>query len=248
MENLKKDEREKLDRLINILKKFTRKDIEELEKLDRQYKALEKLYKNLKDDKKFFKLVLINALMSYQLQMKGEDYWEIFSQFFSKNQNIDFFEKFLTIYNKRFLNAKLKRLKKVIYCVENLFNSHSIENFEKNLYILVKKLSTCLSQRENAKTITFAAKMFMYAYKIVYKRKPKGLENIFIPLDIRLSKISKNKNFWIKLFKYINFSPIELDVILWVPQNLDRKTLNNLNKELKNKIMDLNYFFRHCEK
>ena len=229
-------EKEKLKKLWDILKNFTQKDIEKLEKLDRQYKALKKLYENLKDEKLFFKLVLINALMSYQLQMKGEDYWEVFSKFFSENQTIDAFERFIAFYNKRFLSAKIKRLKKVIFCVEKLFNFYSIKHFEENLYLLVKKLSTCLSQKEDAKTIVFAAKMFMYAYKIVYNKKPKELENIFIPLDIRLSKISKNKNFWLNLFKNINFSPIELDVLLWVPQNLDKKTLNSLDEDLRRKI------------
>lgn len=229
-------EKEKLNKLLDILKDFSQKDIEKLEKLDRQYRALEKLYKNLKDEKLFFKLVLINALMSYQLQMKGEDYWEIFSKFFSENQNINDFERFITLYNKRFLNAKIKRLKKVISCVEKLFNFYCIKHFEKNLYLLVKKLSTCLSQKEDAKTIVFAAKMFMYAYKIVYNKKPKGLENIFIPLDVRLLKISKNKDFWLNLFKNTNFSPIELDVLLWVPQNLDKKTLNSLDENLRKKI------------
>ena len=230
---------QKLQELKDIVNSFNEDEISYLEEKDKQFLALKNLYENLKDDVLFFKLVIINALMSYQLQMKGEDYWEIFSKFFSKNKDISFFESFIKTYNKRFLNAKLKRLKKVINCVEKLFFSYSPKNLGENLEKLINFLSLCLNQDKRAKTIVFAAKMFMYAYKIVYKKYPKNIENIFIPLDSRLKKIDSNKENWENFLKEVSHPPLRLDVILWLPQNLSLKEISNFPPSLREKLIKI---------
>ncbi|MEO2069143.1 MAG: N-glycosylase/DNA lyase [Desulfurobacteriaceae bacterium] len=225
-----------MEKLIETLKSFREEEIEKLEEFDRQFLALKKLYFLVKNKETFLKLIVTNALMSYQLQMKGEDYWEKFSEFFSKNPEIQKFEEFIRKYNRRFLNAKLKRLKKVISCVENLFSLYSVEDLGNDLTLLVKELSKCLSQKQDAKTIVFSAKMFMYGYRIAFGKNPKNLEKISIPLDSRLSKISKDKTFWKELSEETKIPPIRLDAIFWIPMGMKKEEIEKLPKRLKEKI------------
>ena len=92
-----------LKRLSQVLKEFSLEDALRLEKFDRQYRALENLYNSLRDEGLSLKLVLVNALLSYQLPTKGEIYWENFSRFFAKNPSTGGFEEFLKRHNNRFL-------------------------------------------------------------------------------------------------------------------------------------------------
>ncbi|ADY74147.1 DNA-(apurinic or apyrimidinic site) lyase [Desulfurobacterium thermolithotrophum DSM 11699] len=225
-----------MENLLKVLKEFSKEDIEKLESFDRQYKALEKLHKEIKNPQDFLKLVVINALMSYQLQMKGEKYWETFSEFFSESPEIERFEEFIKTNNKRFLNAKLKRLHKVIKCVKKLFSNYSLTDLGKDLTILVKELSKCLNQKIDSKTVVFAAKMFMYGYRIAFGKNPEKLEEIAIPIDSRLSKISSDKNFWKKLSEKSRIPQIRLDAVLWIPMGLEESSLKELPEKLKFKL------------
>ncbi|WP_456455604.1 N-glycosylase/DNA lyase, partial [Thermovibrio sp.] len=148
-----------MEKLVEALKSFTLSDVREIEESDRQYRALRELYLALKDRELFFKLVLLNSLLSYQLQMRGEDYWEKFSSFF-KERALEEFEEFLSLYNRRFLPSKLKRYKKALKCVNSLFEKYSLEDLGRDLPLLTNYLSKCMGQKKDAKTIVFAAKMF----------------------------------------------------------------------------------------
>jgi N-glycosylase/DNA lyase len=54
--------------LYEKLKKYTLKNAIEIEKTDRQFLALEKLYKNkVLDDKNYLFLIITNSLICYQL-------------------------------------------------------------------------------------------------------------------------------------------------------------------------------------
>ena len=225
-----------MENLLKVLKKFSKEDIERLESFDRQYRALEKLYRETKVPEIFLKLVVINALMSYQLQMKGEKYWETFSEFFSENPEIERFKEFIKTFNRRFLNAKLKRLDKVIKCVEKLFLNYSLVDIGKDLTILVKELSECLNQKTDSKTVVFAAKMFMYGYRIAFGENPEKLGEIAIPIDSRLSKISSDKNFWKELSEKSGIPQIRLDAVLWIPTGMEESSLKELPEELKLKV------------
>jgi len=220
--------------LLKFLKSFSKEEIKLLESQDRQYRALKELFSAVKDRELFLKLVVANALLSYQLQMKGEDYWEAFSRFFSENPAPERFEEFLRNYNRRFLPAKLKRLKKVITCIEKITKEKSILAFGNNLKELVRELSLCLNQKEDSKTVVFAAKMFMYGYRIATGKEPKGLEEIAIPLDSRLSKINRDKKFWRELSAKSGIPQIHLDALFWIPL----KDLN-LPTDLREKIEKL---------
>jgi len=221
---------EGMERLVEVLKEFTPSDIKEIEESDRQYRALKELYLALKDRELFFKLVLLNSLLSYQLQMKGEDYWEKFSSFFKENP-LEEFEKFLSLYNKRFLPSKLKRYKRALKCVNLLFERYSLEELGKELPLLVKSLSECMGQKRDAKTIVFAAKMFTYAYRIVFNTYPKGLWEVEIPLDSRLKKILPSLKKWREVSEKVGIPPILLDALIWVPMGK-----NPIPENLKGKV------------
>ena len=208
---------EKIKRLTEVLKDFSLKDIEEIESSDRQFKALRELFRGVKEPEKFLKLIVINALLSYQLQMKGEEYWEAFARFFKDAKGVDDFPDFLSLYNRRFLSAKLKRFKKVKRCVEELFRKFSLNELGENLELLVEHLSGCLSQKRDAKTVVFAAKMFMYGYRIAFGRYPGGLWNIEIPLDSRLKKVFPSVKEWREVARELGIPPIRLDALIWVP-------------------------------
>lgn len=231
--------REKMEKLLNALKGFSKIDVEKLESSDRQYKALKKLYNRLNNPQLFLKLVVVNALMSYQLQMKGENYWEKFSEFFSEFPKIEKFEEFIKTHNKRFLTAKLKRLGRAENCVQELFSRYSVETLGNDLTILVNELSGCLKQKKSAKTVVFTAKMFRYGYKIVFGKMAKKLEQITIPLDSRLSKISKDRSFWKKLSEESKIPQVELDALFWIPMGMSEEEIEKLPETLRNKISNL---------
>jgi len=80
--------------------------------------------------------------------------------------------------------------------------------------------------------------MLMYAYRIVKNEDVVFKKGIFIPLDIRLSRISKDKNFWLKLEKETYLPLLHLDSIIWLTFNLSIDNLN-IPKELKDKLLCL---------
>ena len=227
-----------LKRLSQVLKEFSLEDALRLEKFDRQYRALENLYNSLRDEGLFLKLVLVNALLSYQLPTKGEIYWENFARFFAKNPSTEGFEEFLKRHNNRFLNSKLRRLQKVLRVVERL-TVEELKSFCQNPTLLLDYLSENLRQEKSAKTLVFAVKMFIYACRIATGGKLVAPFEIEIPLDVRLRKIAPSLEFWRTLSREVNIPPLHLDTLVWVTMGADKRFLENLPPELKEKVVKL---------
>ena len=227
-----------LKRLSQVLKEFSLEDALRLEKFDRQYRALENLYNSLRDEGLFLKLVLVNALLSYQLPTKGEIYWENFARFFAKNPSTERFEEFLKRHNNRFLNSKLRRLQKVLRVVERL-TVEELKSFCQNPTLLLDYLSENLRQEKSAKTLVFAVKMFIYACRIATGGKLVAPFEIEIPLDVRLRKIAPSLEFWRNLSREVNIPPLHLDTLVWVTMGADKRFLENLPSELKEKVVKL---------
>jgi len=227
-----------LKRLSQVLKEFSLEDALRLEKFDRQYRALENLYNSLRDEGLFLKLVLVNALLSYQLPTKGEIYWENFSRFFAKNPSPEGFEEFLKRHNNRFLNSKLRRLQKVLRVVERL-TVEELKSFCQNPTLLLDYLSENLGQEKSAKTLVFAVKMFIYACRIATGGKLVAPFEIEIPLDVRLRKIAPSLEFWRNLSREVNIPPLHLDTLVWVTMGADKRFLEKLPPELKEKVVKL---------
>ncbi len=216
---------------------FLKKDILYIESQDPQFIALKNLYKKLRNKTLFYKLSITNALLSYQLNITGEKYWENFSIYFSKNKSINNFEEFLYLYNKRFINNRIKRLNKI----KTFINSLNIKDFnfyKNNLLQLNKDLAKHLNQHIDSKTIVFAIKIFIYCIRITDNIEIFAPSEIFIPLDSRIKKINPSKNFWKSFSKQTHIPLLHIDSILWLSIN-NNSFINKLKPSIRKKIIEL---------
>jgi DNA-(apurinic or apyrimidinic site) lyase len=226
--------------LYSKLNKYSLEDAIRFEKFDRQSLALQVLYKNKKfDNEVYLFLMIINALICYQLSGKGEDYWEEFSVALY-NEDIknfedirDFFEVFLpnSKNNKRFVSIKLKRIKKIEKFYDNVQYNNQFniwEYYYKNMELLTQDLASTMNQKVIDKTIVFAVKIFGYASRNVFGYVQYYPKVIMLPIDSRLEKIYKKytqnnvyskkdiQEFYLKLSKKLEIPLLHLDTILWL--------------------------------
>jgi len=202
--------------LYKKLEKYNLDDAINIEESDRQFLALRKLYLNIKSGypqgaalhifSNYLFLIIVNALICYQLSWKWEDYWEEFATspltpLLSWEGNVEFseiynfFEKFIpeSKNNRRFIDTKLKRVKKILTSSLAPFLSwegNKMEYYYKNMDKLVLELSKTMKQKADAKTIVFAVKMFSYWARNVFGYLEYFPENIMLPIDSRLDPLS----------------------------------------------------------
>ena len=223
--------------LLEKIKNFSVEDAIVFEENDPQFLALEKLIKTVEEKKYILELILANALICYQLSWKWEDYWEEFSSYLIENdldnlKNIKpFMEEFLKNCknNKRLINIKTKRLDKISLFINA--KKDKIENYYNNFEELRNDLSKFMNQKNTAKTIVFAIKMYWYWARILLKKTHTFPFTINIPIDSRLTKLHEIYWQWenIEIFyediaKKLNIPPLHLDAIIW--NNYD-KLINN---------------------
>ena len=177
---------------------------------------------------------------SYQLHMTGEKYWTEFSKYFSKIQKIEAFPNFLKKYNKRILNAKLKRLEKILNCIKD----KKLYPYCNDIISLINNLSSCLKQKKDAKTIVFTGKMLLYGCRIISGTNISTPPSLFIPLDSRMQKISKNKKFWEELSENTNIPLLHIDSLLWITMGKNEQEINKLGNPLREKIRNLKIFLQ----
>ena len=227
--------------LYEKLEKYNLKDAIEIEKTDRQFLALEKLWRNIKNGYpqgvslqlkyNYLFLIITNSLICYQLSWKWEDYWEEFwtspltSLLIGEGNNnfteiYNFFEKFIpeSKNNRRFIDIKLKRVKKTESFYLDFISKP--EFYYKNMDILALELSKTMKQKIDAKTIVFAVKMFSYWARNIYDFEYFP-EDLMIPIDSRLENLYKkykkiDKNIKINI-KEIKIFYIELSKKLKIP-------------------------------
>lgn len=229
-----------MEKLYEKFKDITLKDVLKIEESDRQFIALRKLYNNFsplirgdawKADgfkQVYLSLVIANAIICYQLSGKWEDYWEEFSQYFSKNQadNIEIVDSLWRFIkqsknNKRFIDTKIKRLEKLRDFLEEF--RWKEKYFYENMLELRDLLAKIMNQKREAKTIVFAIKMFSYAARNIFDfiEYP---EEIHIPIDSRLIslyekyKLDYNNidKFYLDLSEKLGIPLLHLDSIMWV--------------------------------
>lgn len=221
--------------LIDILSKFS---IEEIlyfeENYDLQYRYLRFLYKNIKNRDLFLRLIVINSLLAFQLSYKGEKFWKIFSIYFSKhNDNIyNNFLSFIDLYNRRYKEIKIKRLNRIY----NWIKDKDLLIYKDDLVKFNSEIAKVMGQNIYDKTIVFSTKIYGYGLRIIGYKIIFPFE-IFIPIDNRVGKISKDKNYWIKLSKEINIPLLHIDSLIWITMGLNNDKIEGIkNEELKNKI------------
>jgi len=221
--------------LIDILSKFS---IEEIlyfeENFDLQYRYLRFLYKNIKNQDLFLKLIVINSLLAFQLSYKGEKFWKIFSIYFSKHNDDTYnnFLSFIDLYNRRYKEIKIKRLNRIY----NWIKDKDLLIYKDDLVKFNSEIAKVMGQNIYDKTIVFSTKIYGYGLRIIGYKIIFPFE-IFIPIDNRIGKISKDKNYWIKLSKETNIPLLHIDSLIWITMGLDNDKIEGIkNEELKNKI------------
>jgi len=239
-----------MEKLIRIIQEnYDVSQIEDIEKNDPMFKALEYLYLNLQNKEMFLPLVLANSLVCYQLSSNGESYWEEFSREAGKCE----FKKLKDIYmffidflpksegNKRLVKTKIERLKKLDYFLSDFFFKQKF--YYKNMDKLRHDVATAMMQLENAKTIVFSVKMFGYGARIRFADFIPFPKDIPIPIDSRLKLIYKNiekewcesiDGFYSKVAEELNIAPLHLDAILWLNHKfLIGEVLDGLEQDIE---------------
>lgn len=132
-------------------------------------------------------LVVSNALISYQLSMPGEEYWTVFSRYFSKPSSEPLpsrFERFLVeTHCTRSLDQKIKRIR--VFTSSKLAEKLVANPLQycSRVKDLVDELSRTLGVDRDSKTIVFAAKM--YGYYCIASGLTPDFTGISIPVDYR---------------------------------------------------------------
>ncbi|WP_461863519.1 N-glycosylase/DNA lyase [Thermococcus sp.] len=211
------------------------------EKVDLQFPALEYLHGNLNDDETFIRLVIANALVSYQLTATGEEWWREFSEYFSRNpagDSIkDAYAKFLpnSRTNRRFIQGKLKRLERIEPFLQEL-KLREIEHYYMNMSEFRNALAEALGAKKNTKTVVFAVKMFGYACRIALGRFIPYPMDVEIPDDVRINAYTKRFTdappvvFWSRIAGEVAIPPLHIDSILWPVLGKHRAVMERLKK------------------
>jgi DNA-(apurinic or apyrimidinic site) lyase len=148
-------------------------------------------------------LVIQCALVGYQIAWSGENWRNEFGQkittdrqilqktWKNKEDNHNWRYDFLTTskYNKRIYNIKTKRIQKFN---KTLNTENNFYQFWNDLEKLNNTLAKTMNAKVDNKTITFATKMFGYAYEIISWQDTIYPMSINIPLDSRLKTIYLN--------------------------------------------------------
>ena len=235
--------------LILVLREFSLEDVLNFEeKYDEQYKAIKHLV-HFQDNKELVNIiVLLNSLVSYQLNCFGEDYWWEFSKYFSRitiTSPIDDMISFLrnSNCNKRLLSTKISKLKKARIIVEILRDK--TKEYAENLLSLWRIIYTSLGMKKEAKTVVFSIKMFNYSTRITFNKRFIIPFEIPIPLDSRILKItralgikSNEIEFWHNIAREVNIPPLHIDSLLWVSFRFI-KEIKNVDDERVSRLMHL---------
>lgn len=227
--NLKSYLNTRMEELYKKIKHYTLEDALAFEESDRQFLALQKMSDDL-DCKLFGSYLLsiiLNSVICYQLSWKWEDYWEEFAIYFWKKDlnNINLIDEVSNFIrnsknNKRFINAKIKRLEKLRSFSERF--KWKEEVYYQNMTNLRDDLAKELKQKVDAKTIVFAVKMYGYWARNIF-RFEKYPREINIPIDSRLTKLYEKykwdfdnvDKYYIDLSQKMEIAPLHLDWIVW---------------------------------
>lgn len=193
------------------------------ENVDSQFQSLLKLSEHLPTDR-YLTLIVQNAIIAFQLTLKGEQYWEEFSNYFMKNPDQDIFS-FLKVSkgNRLYHELKISRLEKI----QN--ETFGLEYYN-NMEMLRKDLENKL--KSTGKTIFFAVKMYGYGARIITRKFIPYPMSIPIPVDSRIKKITEKldksdpEKFWGEVSYQTGVPPLHIDSILWPLLSRNRDIIN----------------------
>ncbi len=170
---------ERVSEALSLLKPF----IDKLESEDPQFIAIKRLAEAL--GPKALALAIGNALISYRLSGRGEEYWTELAEFFLKNPDKDLVD---FLYNSKYNKVLRKQKEARIRKVEDLLKE--VERDPKrfaDLNLLREELKRRLRAKGNEKTLVFALKMAYYYFKAMGE-EVKG--DAPLPMDLRISALT----------------------------------------------------------
>lgn len=180
---------ERVKAVSTVFKSLGREGCEEFIRVDPQYVSLSKLQSFCGAIS--VELATINGLVSYALSMKGEEFWRLFADFTASRCSevgdfrgvVKLVEEFTRSYNKLYLEAKMRRLSKVLRCTD------AFESLKKGqIKEYLNKLSSCIDVEKESKTVVFSAKMAYYVLRSAGVNT--DLSRIPIPVDRRVALVT----------------------------------------------------------
>jgi len=195
--------------------------------------------------------IVANALVSYRLTSRGEEYWVEFANRLAEQKPplsdiVGFFRQFLPSSrgNRMLIAQKLGRLQRALPALRRIA-SNPLEY--RDLTRLVQELSARLGSRPYEKTIVFAAKMAYYFFKSIGV-EVEG-ESIPLPVDARIALITSTSRIvyesparivarpenvvkaWQMVSEKSSIPTIHLDAIIWLPAaGIDRIVRRDIEK------------------
>lgn len=169
--------------------------VEALEEGDPQYGAVEHLVRALGDCGSAALLVVLNALVSYQLSSRGEEYWWEFARHpFAPGPPEDLVARFKMFLRSSRGNvaaeeAKISRISRIQSSQAHVEIYARALELGEDLEKLRRILARALGKKGDEKTIVFAVKMFYYTLKACGSkaRIPASIE---IPVDRRVAAVT----------------------------------------------------------
>ncbi len=168
-----------------------------IEESDPQFKAILKIVDNIHDKCIAFLLIVSNAIISYRLSSRGEEYWLEFANYVSKIRAHGIYEvvnalkAFLSVSrgNRLLRSQKIRRLTRLLTSgslnqLLDLCRGNRI-----NLLEIVNVLANGLNSKRSSKTIVFACKMSYYFLRAIGQDTLPPFE-IDIPVDRRIAIVS----------------------------------------------------------
>ncbi len=199
-------------------------------------------------------ILAVNALVSYMLEVKGEEYWSALANYVrvhgcpeGHEGVVDLVERFTVSRNRRFLDVKLRRLRRLRTCAGIVGLA-----LEGDLRAFRSGVAKCLGSSPEAKTVVFSVKMAYYGLRASGERL-RLPEDLPIPVDFRVARVTylsqminvsggalrdavkvlmsrpkTVRRVWSEVSKLSGIPPLNLDAPVWIIGryvDLGRKTL-----------------------
>ncbi|MET1128689.1 MAG: N-glycosylase/DNA lyase [Thermoproteota archaeon] len=188
-------------------------------------------------------LAVANAIVSYRLSVRGEEYWQEYARFIqraaaaqitSDANPADIVSEFLleSRGNRVQREQKAKRLEKARSLLKRLAANPSEYT---DLKRLRDELALSLGSDKASKTVVFAVKMAFYAFRAL-GMDVRNLGEIDVPIDRRMSILTRSSGMlrvspelimsrcrdaavqaWRRVSAASGIPPLKLDTLLWLP-------------------------------
>ena len=179
---------ERITAVSEVFKALGLEKIRKFELLDPQMRVAEKIASACGETAAV--LLAVNAVVSYMIPFKGEEYWRLFGEFVVREcpdtyrEIVRVIEEFTKRHNRLYLDAKLKRIKKLATCREL---AHMVTGGDLSKYW--RTLAACLDSKPDSKTVVFSVKMAYYGLAALGKG-PALPKDAPIPVDRRVAIIT----------------------------------------------------------